>query len=58
MGKYVMASATCAHCGSEIEIYGDQANFEGPVPCVACHKSTWISVDDGRVTESQKWPAA
>jgi len=51
-----MVSVSCAFCGSAIEPYGDEASFQGPVPCVACHKSTWVSIDDGKLVESQKWP--
>ncbi len=51
-----MVDATCAYCGSVIEPYGDLSNFQGPVPCVACHKSTWMSINNGKIVESQKWP--
>ncbi len=50
-----MVNVTCAYCGSNFVPYGDYDNFEGPVPCMACHKSTWVSVDNGMVLESKKW---
>ncbi|MDA4112183.1 MAG: hypothetical protein OK439_06555 [Thaumarchaeota archaeon] len=51
-----MVNVTCEYCGAEFEPYGDYANYEGPVPCAGCHKSTWVSIDEGEVLESKKWP--
>ncbi len=50
-----MVNVICAYCGSSFVPYGDYDNFEGPVPCMECHKSTWVSVDNGMVRESKKW---
>ena len=52
-------SVTCQHCGAVFDPFGDYTDYEGPVPCIGCHKSTWISVDrNGTVLECKKWPAS
>ncbi|GEM_PF-5953632 len=51
-----LVSITCAHCGSNFEPYGDYSNYEGPVPCIACHKSSWTKIVSGSVEELRKWP--
>ncbi len=47
---------TCAHCGNRFEPHGNYEDYEGPVPCIGCHKGTWVSVVRGVVVVSEKWP--
>jgi hypothetical protein len=50
-----MVDVTCGYCGARFAPYGEYENYEGPVPCAGCHKSTWVSVVDGTVVDSKRW---
>ncbi|MFI5419935.1 MAG: hypothetical protein ACHQ1H_03105 [Nitrososphaerales archaeon] len=55
-GKIILVNVTCEYCGAEFEPYGDYSNYEGPIPCAGCHKSTWFSIGEDQVLDSKKWP--
>jgi hypothetical protein len=51
-----MVTVACAHCGSRFDLHGSYDDFEGPVPCVECHRATFVSVVRGEVIVSERWP--